>query len=440
MYTEFTPLGVWCRVDRICLLAGFLLCGLLSFPYLANCQDNKIVPNGTDGLTLTKAPDDSVSKKLPPNEFLGSKSSIKVGIGYAGDYATFSQSAVFKKQMDSAGLDLDPNFQTRDFRLMLSGVLKTKRSISWKMAYLYDGNEKIWMIRETGITIGVPELFGHIFIGRTKEGYSAEKVMNGHSILAQERPMAVDVVPILADGIKWFGYLPKTRIFWNLGYFNDFISKGQGFSTYKSQFSGRVGWLPYYDKQRNKVVHVGINLRYGKPADAKMTVKSRPESNPLPQIINTGSFKSDHSTHIGAEFYYSNSTLLIGSEVAMHNFQSKDFEDHKFYGGSFTLSYLFAGGMRPYNTVGNIFGFVKGSKSVFKGGWGAWEAVLRFSNLDLNDGSVHGGKFWRFTPMINWYMSRIVRTEFIYGYGVLDRYNLQGSIHLFQARLQLSIL
>ena len=168
-------------------------------------------------------------------------------------------------------------------------------------------------------------------------------------------------------------------------------------------------------------------FRYGKPLDGKITLKSRPESNPAPQIINTGSFSADHSTHIGGEIYYSTGRLLIGSEVMMHNFNSKDSEDHKFFGGDVVVTYLFTETRRPYNTTGSIFGFVPVKKSVFKGGWGEWEAVLRYSTLDLDDGSIHGGKFWRITPMVNWYMTKAMRMEFIYGYGVLDRYNLKGS-------------
>jgi phosphate-selective porin OprO/OprP len=171
-----------------------------------------------------------------------------------------------------------------------------------------------------------------------------------------------------------------------------------------------------------------------------MTLKSRPESNPAPQIINTGSFQTDRSTHIGAEFYYSTGNMMIGSEVMMHIFQSKDFENHNFYGGDLFVSYLFTGAKRPYNTTGSIFGFVPVKKSVFKGGWGEVEAVFKVSSLDLEDKSIHGGKFWRITPMINWYMSKIVRTEFVYGYGVLDRYDLKGGVQIFQVRLQLSVL
>jgi phosphate-selective porin OprO/OprP len=356
------------------------------------------------------------------------------------DYAGFKQDETFKAQMDTANLNFDTHFQVRDFRILGSGALKTKRTIAWKFAYMYDGDDKVWMLRESGVTIGVPELAGHIFVGRTKEGYSMVKVMNGHSPWTSERQMALDVIPILADGIKYFGSLPKSRVFWNLGYYNDFISKGQGFSTFAWQFSGRVGWLPYYEKENNKVVHFAVNMRYGKPLDGKMTLKSRPESNPAPQIINTGSFKADHSTHLGAEFYYSTGKLLLGSEVMMHSFQSDDAENHKFYGGDVVVTYLFTGTKRPYTTVSSVFGFVPVKKSVFKGGLGEWEAVVHFSSLNLNDKSVQGGKFWRITPMVNWYMTKILRMEFMYGYGVLDRYNMQGGLSIFQTRLQLTVM
>lgn len=421
-------------------LMSFLVVVILFLPFLSySQQEEKTVPSGTEGEVLNIPPEDSLTKKLPLNEFDGSISTLKIGFGYIGDYATYSQNDVFKQQMDSAGLSFESKFETRDARILFSGALKTKRTITWKFAYMYDSDDKLWLVRESGVVIGVPELAGHIFIGRTKEGYSMIKVMNGHSGITAERQMGLDVIPILADGIKWFGYLPKPRIFWNLGYFNDILSNGQAFSTYKWQFSGRVGWLPFYDQENNRVLHTAINLRYGKPLDGKITLKSRPESNPAPQIINTGSFQADHSMHIGAEVYYSNGSLMIGSEVMMHSFQSSEFEDHTFFGGDVAISYLL-GGKRPYTTVGSVLGFVKVKKSVFKGGWGAWEGLLRFSSLDLDDGSIHGGKFWRITPMVNWYMSRVVRTEFIYGYGVLDRYNLQGNVQIFQARIQLSIL
>jgi len=422
-------------------LASLLVAAILLFPNQSFSQDTtKIVPDGTTGLLLEIGPNDYLKKKRPANEFEGTYSTIRFGLGYILDGAVYSQSAVFKQQMDSAGLVLDSKLETRDFRVFASGVYKSKRTLAWKLGFMYDGDKKAWLLRETGFTIGVPELFGHIFIGRTKEGYSLIKVMNGHSGVTAERQMALDVIPILADGIKYFGQLPKSRVFWNLGYYNDILSKGQSFSTYAWQYDARVGWLPVYDKEKHRVLHIAANFRYGKPVDGKIALKSRPESNPAPQIINTGSFAADHSTHIGGEMYYSTGRLLLGSEVMVHKFNASGAEDHSFFGGDVVASYFFTKNIRPYNTTGNIFGFVPVRKSVFKGGWGEWEGVLRYSTLDLESGSIHGGKFWRITPMVNWYMSKAVRTEFIYGYGVLDRYNMKGVVQIFQVRLQLTVM
>lgn len=419
-------------------LALILLC---SQPRALYAQEKeKIVPNGTEGIMDTV--DAATGKTINPkaNDFDGPISTFRIGMGLIYDFTSYAQNDVFKEQMDTAKIILDPRIKLRDFRILGSGVFKTRRPLSWKFAYMWDGDNNQWLLRETGLTIGVPELAGNIFIGRTKEGFSMPKVMNGHSPWTNERQMAIDPIPILADGIKYMGYLQKSRLWWNLGYFNNFLSKNQSFATYQSQFVSRFGWLPMYDPVKNKVLHLGFEARFGKPKNGVMTLKSRPESNPTPQLINTGQFVTDHSTHFGIEAYYRTNSLMIGSEVVMHNFYSKDSGDYHFPGGDFVISYFFTGAIRPYNTTGSIFGFVPVKKSVFKGGLGEIEGVLRVSTFDLNNGNIFGGQMTRITPMINWYMSKIVRFELIYGYGILDRYGLKGHVQFFETRIQFTLM
>jgi len=266
------------------------------------------------------------------------------------------------------------------------------------------------------------------------------KVMNGHSPWGYERQMALDVIPILADGIKYMGYYPKAKMFLNLGYFNNWTSKGQGFATFKSQVVARVGWLPILDEKNNTWLHIATSLRWGKPKDDVMTLKSRPESNPTPQLINTGQFTTDNSFHYAGEIYYTNNRLTIGSEVISHNFYSKDSGNHRFTGGNVMVSYSFTGGTRPYNTTGGIYGFIRVKRSVFKGGLGEIEGVITYSTLNLNSGPILGGKFWRLTPMINWYLTRNIRWEFIYGFGNLDRYGIKGNVQFFESRIQFTFI
>jgi phosphate-selective porin OprO/OprP len=411
---------------------------LISIPCIA--QEPKTIPDGTDGSTLTVPPYDSSAAKLPPNQFNGSASSFKIGLGLIYDAVAYSQDDVFKEQMTEGGFNIKNRVKLRDFRVLGSGALKTKRPISWKFAYMWDGDKETWLIRETGVTIGVPELGGHIFIGRTKVGFSLVKVMNGHSPWGNERQMALDAVPILADGIKWFGSLKKSRVFWNLGYYNDVVSEGQGFSTFAWQGVARVGWLPIYDTKKNKLLHIAGEIEYGKPLNEKFTMKSRPESNPTPQLINTGAFDASKAMQLGFEIYYRNNRFMMGSETVMHSFTSDKADDHKFYGGNVVFSYMITKTVRPYTTKGSIFGFVPVKRSIFKGGMGEFEAVLHASTLNLNDGSIKGGQMWRITPMVNWYMTKIIRMEFIYGYGILDRYDKKGHVQFFETRIQFTVM
>ena len=78
-------------------------------------------------------------------------------------------------------------------------------------------------------------------------------------------------------------------------------------------------------------------------------------------------------------------------------------------------------------------------RSVLDGGPGAWEFLVRYSTFDLDDGRLSGGKFWKINPMINWYVTTYFRLQAVYGYGVLDRFGLEGTTQNFQTRFQFGI-
>lgn len=399
-------------------------------------QDStEVVPDGTEGETMEVSKNEKVLVSNHWYEFDGKYSTLKIGGGILYDFVTYSQDEVSKEQ-----IELTPEIKLRDFRVIAGGKIKTKRFITWKLGVMYDANEGTWLVRETGVMFGIPEISSYVFVGRTKEGFSMNKVMNGYAGWTHERQMAIDVIPILADGIKLLSFFPKSRIFWNIGAFADWVSYKQSFSTYSRQFIARVGWLPVFTKDQKTLVHFGINYKYGVVKDGQIQVRSRPEANPAPYFIDTKKFKTDHSNQLGYEIYFRSGSLMVGSEYYFHKFTSPEKDNPTFEGGEIGASYILTGEMRPYTTVGNIFGFIPVKKSLFQGGWGTWEVILRYSTLSLNGGKISGGKFWRITPMVNWYVSENIRLEFIYGYGVLDKIGLKGVTQFFQSRVHLQIL
>ena len=368
------------------------------------------------------------------NEYQGPHFTIRAGAGFLVDFAAFAQDAASKEQ-----IAMLPDMKLRDFRFIMGGKLPSiPLPTTWCAGVMYDAPTHSWFLRQTGIMFGVPKIFSYFFIGRQKEGFSLNKVMVGYDGWTIERfTMSDATIPLLADGFKWLGYSKRHGFLWNLGYFNDVASKGQSFSSYSSQEVVRLAWLPVHSEESGTLIHLGFNFRYGKPVDGKLQLKSRPEAFIAPFFLDTGKFAASSSNSVGYETYFRRRSLLFGSEYYFQHVDSPSTGNPMIHGGDVVATWLITGETRPYNTVGGYFKDIAPTRTVFSGGPGAWEAVLRYSYTDLDSKGVHGGTFGRITPMVNWYLSENVRLEMAYGYGHLDRFILKGNTQFFQTRLQL---
>ena len=421
------------KVNRCAPVLVMLFCMQVT----VNCQQ----PASNSGQTLDdtlEAGDDELSvpvrKLVTWNEFEGDSASARVGAGFLYEYAAYSQDEAGKEQFA-----LFPTAQIRDARFIFKGSFGADRRVTWSAGIMYDAAAtKDFLVRETGVMVAVPRLSGHIFVGRTKEGFSLNKIMVGYAGWTMERATMNDAtIPILADGIKWLGYAPKKHLLWNLGVFMDALSENQSFSTYDHQIVGRIVWLP--EENEETVLHIGLDLRYGKPDNGQLRLRSRPEAFEAPYFIDTGSFPAKHTTTADVETYFRPGPLLFGTEYFVQKVDAPDTGNPFFQGVDSVVSWLATGETRVYNTRGGFFNQVSPARPVFTGGPGAWEIVGRFSYSDLTSGPLQGGKFWRFTPMVNWHLSDNVRLELTYGYGSLNRFGLIGATQFFQTRLQLQL-
>jgi len=368
------------------------------------------------------------------NHYDGDLFHIRLGGGFLYEGAAYSQNAASQEQFE-----LGPDAKIRDARFLIKGGFKFKRPITFSVGIMYDVPTEKFLVRETGIMVAVPELSGSIFIGRTKEGFSLNKVMVGYAGWTMERTEISDAtIPILADGIKWLGYAPERHLLWNVGAYMDRLSEGQTFSTYEHQFVGRFAWVP--EENEDTVLHLGVSLREGKVEDGQLQLRSRPEAFLAPYFVDTGQFPANDTKMAALEVYYRPRSLLVGTEYFFQDVNSPQQGNPFFHGGNAVVSWLPTGETRVYNTRGGFFNQISPLRPLFQGGPGAWELVANFSYIDLDSGSLSGGRFWRFTPMANWHMSDNVRLEFAYGYGSLDRFGIAGGVtQFFQARLQLQL-
>lgn len=370
------------------------------------------------------------------NEFEGPFATLRFGGNFMYDFVSFSQDETSKQQ-----IEVTPSSKLRDFRFVMNGRFPGfDRKVTWSAGFMYDAPTESWLVRQTGVMVELHELWGNLFIGRTKEGFSMLKIMSGNHGWGQERPTISDAtIPILADGVKWTGHLPERGLTWNVGWFGDWLSSGETFSTYKSQLVTRLVWLPVRADVEQELLHFGVALRYGEPEDGLLQLRSRPEAFPAPYFVDTGRFAANDTLMAGLEAYYRSGPILIGSEYFLQQVNSSQTGNPFFHGGDVVVSWLITGETRPYKNAGGYFLAVSPASSVFQGGPGAWEGTLRLSYIDLDSGTLRGGKFWRVTPGVNWHMNDYVRLELTYGYGALDRFEQTGHTQFFQARIQVSL-
>jgi phosphate-selective porin OprO/OprP len=106
-----------------------------------------------------------------------------------------------------------------------------------------------------------------------------------------------------------------------------------------------------------------------------------------------------------------------------------------FHGGNLAVNWLVTGETRGFNLKSGYFKAVSPTRTVFEGGPGALELTLNYSYIDLDAGTLTGGEFWRISPTLKWNLMEYMRFEVGYGYGVLDRFDLEGKTHFVQVRL-----
>jgi phosphate-selective porin OprO/OprP len=93
--------------------------------------------------------------------------------------------------------------------------------------------------------------------------------------------------------------------------------------------------------------------------------------------------------------------------------------------------------MRPYRQATGVFRGQPVAQNVHQGGWGALELGLRFSSVDLTEGTIEGGEMDIATFSINWWAT----TSFGVGLNArrtwTDRFGLEGTMDAVVSRVSL---
>ena len=321
-------------------------------------------------------------------------------------------------------------------RKELGLTLKKKGVYDAIVDYEYQG--KTWL--DTNVRFYSKAFFGEDY-GAFRFGYSKTPV-SFEGVTSTKATTFLEVsLPAQAifegrrTGIDWAFERPQYIV--NLGYYwgQDLLGDNDG-----TTIGGRVAWTPH--KAAGDVIHLGISASredrdsttdgLGIEHAPSVRISTAPEASLTPvRLVDTGSLaKSDRVDRAGLEGLWIGGPWSVQAELLRADVSRQNNPNFQADGAYIFGSWIVTGESRPYTN-----GYT--NNVVPKGKWGAWELLLRYSELDLNDGPITGGKEHDWTLGANWYLTKYFKFQANYIQAYSDKGNLSLDPTIFELRAQI---
>ena len=174
-----------------------------------------------------------------------------------------------------------------------------------------------------------------------------------------------------------------------------------------------------------------------KNPDNTIKFSAHPESHIAPALVSTGDVAADSVDLIGTEAAVVLGPASIQGEYVFARVDTSSGSDADLSGYYVQASYFVTGEHRHYSRSHGAFSRVKPAHSFIGkegGGPGAIELALRYSSIDLTDGSVTGGELDDIAVGVNWHLNANTRVMANYVRADLDSV---GEADIFQTRFQI---
>ena len=284
--------------------------------------------------------------------------------------------------------------------------------------------------------VGITDLpvVGTVRMGHMAEPFTLTFNTSPTNLPMMERPLPWALAPGWNTGIMAFNTAAKNRVAWALGLFRDTdeLGKGTGDETYAA--TARLNGVVDGNNDGTQLVRLGAAFSYrNKPGTVKYS--ERPESHLAPVMVNTGTINTNSMTLIGVELATVMGPLWLQGEGISSYIEVPEASD-PVTGYYATAGYFLTGESRPYNSMG-IPGRVTPNHNFGEDGMGAFELLVRYSDLNLNAAGVsEGGRLTTISGGVNWYLNPKSRIMLNYVYG--DRDDI-GAVSAVQMRFVVEI-
>ena len=352
---------------------------------------------------------------------------LKLGGRIMNDWVAFSADRAVDEHFSTVG-----GTEFRTSRLYMSGTIhdRVEFKAQYDFAPIGTAFKDVWI----GIK-GIPGL-GKFRIGHFKEPFGLELMNSSRHITFMERALTSSLMPSRNTGFIFTNPLADERITWAAGVFKDAPDTGTGLGAENYSLTGRITGLPLYEDDGKRLVHLGLAYSRRNPILDTLRLRARPETHLSTRWIDTRFFPARSEDLLGVEAALVQGPFSLQSEYVNVATDSPGLGDPSFNSFYVAGSFFLTGENRRYRRDagtstrvrprGNLFGDEKGI--------GAWQLAVRYSRLDLNQGTILGGELNNFTLGLNWFLNP--NTRIMFNYVLADRQDI-GEAHIFQTRFQL---
>ena len=347
------------------------------------------------------------------------------------DYTAFDQD---QQSIDQVGIQ-NNEFESRSARFLIAGTLDFIGPWSYVLAAEYNGYDRppedpVFNLMDASLTRHFADGNQRLTLGKQKQPFVYEMMGDSANLVQHERFLS----PFFASrgwGVTYTHTYLEKKLGLQLGWYNDWFEEGGDFAGQGNQLVIRATGLPIWRDEGAQVLHVGISARYKNDEFGALQYRGRPGSNVTDFYVDTGNFEADNSVQMGLEALWQANNLTVLGEYAKAWVSAPSVGNPQFDGAYITVSYLFNGNLRPYDTLVRYSRRVKTT-----GGLGALEPFIWFGRVNLDNAGIAGGKMNKQAVGVNWWATRRWKMSISYGDIELDRFNLVGNTKQLLFRLQ----
>ena len=338
---------------------------------------------------------------------------------------------------DEAGevewLPTDDGAEFRSARFYLSGSIYS--GVEFKMNYEFAGGK----VSFKDVYLGLRKLpvVGNFRVGHFNEPLGLEQLTSNKYISFLERSLTSAFVPARNLGLMFHNSAWQQRLGWAVGVFREDDSPGKSVGAGEYNYTARLTGLPIFASSE-RLFHLGVAYSIRSPQDDIVQYRQRPETHLSLNVVDTDQLIADKAYLTGGEVAVVYGPISAQAELVNAAVDMPDQTSGSFRAYYAMASYFLTGEHRNYKNSTATFSRVK-PKANFnpeKGRWGAWEILIRYSHLDLDDEdiSINGGTLNNVTLGANWYLNP--NTRIMWNYVIADG-GTDGDATIFQTRFQI---